>query len=516
MRSGIFALLLFSIALLQACQKEIDESILDEIPVSDSLVIRYFTPDTAKEGTNVTIVGSGFDTAFLNNSVKVNGTALSIVNVTDTSLVVTIPEGATTGKISITVDGKTIFTEKDLVIQGDIVADSLAIHYFTPDTASTGMNVTIAGSGFDTAIANNLVKLNTTSLTVVSVTDTSIVVLIPDGAATGKISVTVNGETAITEKDLVILQPGIKMWVQKADFKGPEPEEGPGYYSSFSLNGKGYYLYYDKLWMYSPETNEWTEKQSMPASQVFQYGFCFTIGDKAYFGLGALAPGDDISSSKQVWEYNATTNAWTQKKDFPGSQRIVPFSFAIGNTGYIGGGDPTNWGGEQIFDFWKYDQATDTWAQLKNFPGSRAISLSGVAVENNGFVVELGQNNPTAPLTEYKDIFIWKYYPSNDSWEKKAMLPTPGVQYGGGGTTFVIDKKIYLGVGIYDLDAVDGQRKNFWMYDPTANTWINKTDIGGGFRVFGQGFTINDKGYIGLGTGETTVDVKKDFWEYTP
>ncbi len=54
------------------------------------------------------------------------------------------------------------------------------------------------------------------------------------------------------------------------------------------------------------------------------------------------------------------------------------------------------------------------------------------------------------------------------------------------------------------------------MFDPVANSWINKKDIGGGLRLFGVGFAINGKGYIGLGTGATADEVKKDFWEYNP
>ena len=46
-------------------------------------------------------------------------------------------------------------------------------------------------------------------------------------------------------------------------------------------------------------------------------------------------------------------NTWIKKADFPGSPRQAAFSFAIGNYGYVGGGEvsPQNY----IDDFWRYD-----------------------------------------------------------------------------------------------------------------------------------------------------------------
>lgn len=75
-----------------------------------------------------------------------------------------------------------------------------------------------------------------------------------------------------------------------------------------------------------------------------------------------------------------------------------------------------------------------------------------------------------------------------------------------------------MGLGAWDSITVNGQvlRENFWEYDPVVDQWTNKEDIGGGLRLFGQGFAINGKGYIGLGTGETSDKVKRDFWEYAP
>lgn len=406
----------------------------------------------------------------------------------------------------------------------DVPADSLTIRYFLPDSVRAGGSVTIVGSGFDSTIANIDVTINGVPLTITSLNDTMLVVAIPDSAATGKVSISVNGKTIVSEDELVILSdPPVpsEHWIQKADYPGVRDVDSPDQPQSFSLNGKGYFLWFNKLWEYSPSANSWVQKAQLPSSKIINHGFCFTIGDKAYVGLGAAVPGDDISGYKEVWEYNGTGDTWTQKRDFPGPPRVVPFSFSIGATGYIGGGDTLNAGVDEgyVFDAWKYESATDNWVQIANFPGNRALGLSGVNIANIGFVVEAGANNPTAALKDYEDVFIWRYDPATDSWLKRAKMPLDSnINYQGGGTSFVINDKVYVGLGTWDSITVNGQviRENFWEYDPFANQWTKKEDIGGGLRLFGKGFSINGRGYIGLGTGETVDAIKQDFWEYTP
>ena len=47
------------------------------------------------------------------------------------------------------------------------------------------------------------------------------------------------------------------------------------------------------------------------------------------------------------WEYDPSTNVWTQKADFGGGARSGAVGFSIGSKGYIGTGGAN--------DFWEYD-----------------------------------------------------------------------------------------------------------------------------------------------------------------
>lgn len=59
-------------------------------------------PNSARVGTNVTIQGFGFSATPADNQVKFNGTAATVFSATATSLVATVPTGATTGPVTVT------------------------------------------------------------------------------------------------------------------------------------------------------------------------------------------------------------------------------------------------------------------------------------------------------------------------------------------------------------------------------------------------------------------------------
>jgi uncharacterized protein (TIGR03437 family) len=68
----------------------------------------------------------------------------------------------------------------------------------SPSTGSVGTTVIIAGTGFDTASANDIVKFNGTPAVVMSSTSTQIIATVPAGATTGPVTVTVAGQEAVS------------------------------------------------------------------------------------------------------------------------------------------------------------------------------------------------------------------------------------------------------------------------------------------------------------------------------
>jgi gliding motility-associated-like protein len=78
--------------------------------------ISNFTPPSGPVGTTVTINGTNFSTTPASNIVLFNGIAAAVSASTATSITVAVPAGATTGKISVTVDGITATSTNDFTV----------------------------------------------------------------------------------------------------------------------------------------------------------------------------------------------------------------------------------------------------------------------------------------------------------------------------------------------------------------------------------------------------------------
>jgi N-acetylneuraminic acid mutarotase len=138
----------------------------------------------------------------------------------------------------------------------------------------------------------------------------------------------------------------------------------------------------------------------------------------------------------------------------------------------------------------------------------------GFSIGNKGYI-GTGCTELNSSVTTYVKDF-WEYDPVADTWTQKA-------DFGGGFTNaaagFSIGNKGYVGTGSHitytDGNVVQTGIKEFWQYDPATDTWTQKADFGGSERELAKGFSIGNKGYIGWGqnTGYSSL---KEFWEYNP
>ncbi|MDF0714680.1 BspA family leucine-rich repeat surface protein [Muricauda sp. 334s03] len=107
------ALSLFAVAALWSCSKDDGPS----TPTTKAPTITSFSPTSGPVGTVVTVNGTNFSTTAASNTVKIGNTAATVASSpTATKLTITVPEGATTGKISVTVDGDTATSSNDFTV----------------------------------------------------------------------------------------------------------------------------------------------------------------------------------------------------------------------------------------------------------------------------------------------------------------------------------------------------------------------------------------------------------------
>ena len=158
--------------------------------------ITSFTPAGGPVGTQVTIAGSNFATATL---VKFNGVLAGSFTInSDAEIFATVPSGATTGPISITNNVGTGSSSTNF-----IVTDIPTVSSFTPSSGTVGTEVTITGSTFTGATG---VAFNGTPASVFTVdSNTQIRATVPNGATTGKISVTNAAGTGESVANFIVL-----------------------------------------------------------------------------------------------------------------------------------------------------------------------------------------------------------------------------------------------------------------------------------------------------------------------
>ncbi|MGD0280141.1 MAG: kelch repeat-containing protein [Smithella sp.] len=204
----------------------------------------------------------------------------------------------------------------------------------------------------------------------------------------------------------------------------------------------------------------------------------------------------------------AAADTWTQKADFGGSTRVAAVGFSIGSKGYIGTG--TADAVTPFQDFWEYDPAADTWTQKADVGGLPRMLAIGFSIGSKGYIGTGSHDLFPAAADVYKD--FWEYDPTANTWTQKA-------DFGGGNrycaTGFSIGSKGYIGTGLpYAFNPPPFN--DLWEYNPATDTWTQKANVGGVGRYMATGFSIGSKGYIGGGSAGSGGNYQKDFWEYDP
>ena len=167
--------------------------------------VTSLSPTTGAVGASVTIAGSNFGSTQGTSTVKFNGTtATSITSWSATSIVATVPTGATTGNVVVNASGV-----NSNGISFTVVA-APSITSLSPTTGAVGASVTIAGSAFGSTQGTSTVKFNgTTATSITSWSATSIVAIVPTGATTGNVVVNASGVNSNGVSFTVVAAPSI-------------------------------------------------------------------------------------------------------------------------------------------------------------------------------------------------------------------------------------------------------------------------------------------------------------------
>jgi RHS repeat-associated protein len=155
-------------------------------------VITSISPASAPVGTQVTVTGVGFGTTqgastVTFNSLNYGAVAATISSWSDTQIVATVPPTAASGSVKVTEGGVPSNTNINFTVPAPQITS------ISPASGSVGTQVTINGSGFQSAQGSGYVTFyNGVTAAITSWSDTQIVATAPASATTGGLTVQAN------------------------------------------------------------------------------------------------------------------------------------------------------------------------------------------------------------------------------------------------------------------------------------------------------------------------------------
>lgn len=277
---------------------------------------------------------------------------------------------------------------------------------------------------------------------------------------------------------------GASSWIQRADFGAVGRHRGmgiaignKGYMGLGHYNGAGPNIVLNDWWQYDPSTNSWTQKADYIGNNGNGNYAVLSFGMEKFGFVG----GGQVASDASFYKYDPTTNMWTPVANMP-TVAMNTQGFTIGTKGFYLSGNTV----------YEYDSQTDIWSIKNPAPFSISIWPATFTIDGKGYVKTSTQ--------------LWEYKPSLDQWIQRA--PFPGLATAGS-VGFNQNNKGYIISGY--SGSLSNVTSEAWEYNPATNTWLAQTEFYGSSRRFSSGFTIGNQAYIGTGTNGTNFN---DFWEF--
>lgn len=262
------------------------------------------------------------------------------------------------------------------------------------------------------------------------------------------------------------------------------------------------------------EAQTWTYRQDIPNTPTSgRWGaISFSVGGKVYVGGGYKG---NFTSLNDFWEYDPTTDQWTQKQNLPGAvNRTAGAGFSGNGKGYVclGSANYNTVSAAFLADLWEYDPAADSWTQKSSLPDSGRHHAAVFVIGSKAYIAGGSTGYPYIASND-----LWEYDMINDSWSSKASYPAVSINQAMG---FAAGNKGYLVGGHvmhYNTTGNGTADSATYEYDPASNTWTRKSDFCGR-RKCGIAFSLNDMGYVGLGMADfaTNTIYYEEFCRYDP
>ncbi len=404
----IFRLLTIAVLILVSLFTSCSDN--TETPVPKPSIVS-FSPGHGLVGATITITGTNFSTTSAENVVKFNGIAATVTNATSTQLTTTVPAGATTGKLTVSVTGNTIQSLTDFMI--DLVVELQSIVSFSPTHGLVGTTVVITGTNFSTTSAENVVKFNGIAATVTNATSTQLTTTVPAGASTGKLSLTVSGNTIQSTTHFTVDLPAVVCLLTKFTSVGsehPDDDLNTTYSTTFEYNDKG------ELIMFSDdsESSNFTYVDGL-VTEVKTVEDDATTIDKWTYNVNKLVnhvesattyDGGEFASTKDFVYDDAKKLISIKRMSVDATDYLMTFTYTGDNvTAYVAQ-DIDNDEEMENGTYTDYDTKKNPFKLLAKATGNQAFFLSEVTSAqllslNNAITVNMSLDQSNTSVYEY-------------------------------------------------------------------------------------------------------------------
>ena len=270
---------------------------------------------------------------------------------------------------------------------------------------------------------------------------------------------------------------------------------------SGSIQAGGEYL--ADLWEYNAETDTWSQKANFPGTPR-RGASAFVLNNMAYVGLGFQSNGSTSARYGDIWTYDMGTNVWTQKSNFNGGPRDAAVSFVVGGKAYIASG----FGLSPLGDVWEYDETNDNWIEKSAFSGPDRQGATSFVLRDTAYIA--GGGTCCGLSSEYFND-LWAYDQTNDTWIEKAPFPADGRSRL---ISFAVQDNGYIGLG--STSGSSSFYSDLWKFDNTTNSWGAAMEFPGVGRTQTAAFVIGGSAFVGCGLETSGGLGLNDFYEYIP
>ncbi len=303
----------------------------------------------------------------------------------------------------------------------------------------------------------------------------SLKIIVPDELldSQASISVIVAGNTGTYENPFIIKAPEIYSLSQEYCSRG----------DTLIINGFGFHPHKINNKVYLGE-NEITVHAASPNQLKIIHSDYYNHGDYI-LSLKVIDQKIDYQNIFTIYE------PWRQLKDIPWQDAAVTIGFSMNNRGYVTNTYPEY---DKVLE---YVPAEDQWVQKNNHPSE---------YPNNAFTT----GNHAYIIDFFSGFFQYNF--DTDQWTEKANLPPSDFKFEY--STFSIGTSGYV-CGGYNTSGWYQSTNRLLKYNEETNTWTHKRSFPLPGISEGIGFSINGKGYVGLGRSDEYTPIL-ELYEYDP